>query len=168
MSPSTSLAPVLVGVEEPVGAETGLAYCQCGAAAVPVFSDCEFGYRFSRYRVEYSVTSWVSLAPRTSTRPRRSFHAAVAAAWTCSKLRPVTSRSRFLRAWSSEMNDVAMRSVTCGSAEVSKVADAAADALGARSNAPDTNIRLRPADRPLPLSTQPVKVPFAPTVNVPL
>ena len=42
------------------------------------------------------------------------------------------------------------------------------DAVGARSKAPETNIRLRPADRPLPLSTQPVNVPSVPMVNVPL
>ncbi len=108
------------------------------------------------------------MAPRTSTRPSRSFHAAVAAAWIWSKLLPVTSRSRFLRAWSTERNDVARRIVTSRVVERSKVAEVAADAVGARSKAPDTNIRLRPADKPLPLSTQPVNVPSVPMVKVPL
>ncbi len=120
--PSTILAFVSVSVASPDGSETGLAYWYAGSAAVPVFSNCEFGYRFSRYRFEYSVTSWSVVAPSTSTTSRRSFHVSVAAALTSVNERPSTSSARFLRAWSRPMNDVATRSSTVSSDDVSKVA----------------------------------------------
>ena len=71
-------------------------------------------------------------------------------------------------AWSTDRNDVAIRRITCEFDDVSKVAAVAVVAVGARSNVAETNIRLRPAERPLPLSTQPVIVLPGPMVNVPL
>jgi hypothetical protein len=46
--PSTTFALVCVSVAEPVVAETGLAYLYTGSCAVPVFSNCELGYRLRR------------------------------------------------------------------------------------------------------------------------
>ena len=40
----------------------------------PTFSKPEFGYRYSRYRLEYSVVSWSGVAPSTSTLPSSRSH----------------------------------------------------------------------------------------------
>ncbi|MNW51422.1 hypothetical protein D3C74_289070 [compost metagenome] len=110
-----------------------------------------------------------SLAPSTSTTFSRSFQADCAAERTSSKDLPVTSRSRFLRACAWLMKDVATRSSTVLSDEVSNVANralarlpaAVPTALGRRSNVPEMNMRERPAESPLPPSTQPESVPLA-------
>ncbi len=115
--PSTIFAPVCVGVSGFGIGEKGEAYWYFE----PTFSKPELGYRYSRYRLEYSVVSWSGVAPSTSTLPRMRSHWRWARFLTASKEVPSgTSWRRLALAWSTLMSEVARRRVTRRSSPASK------------------------------------------------
>ncbi|MNS71990.1 hypothetical protein D3C72_1053860 [compost metagenome] len=80
---------------------------------MPAFSWPELGYRYSRYRLEYSVVFWSSLALPMSKRARRASHASCARPATLSSVSAAAiSSARLWRACSTEISEVAMRIVT--------------------------------------------------------
>ncbi len=116
--PSTIFAPVCVGVScAVIGENGGEAY----RSFPPTFSKPEFGYRYSRYMLEYSVVSWSGVAPWTSTLPSSWSQACWARAFTAVKEVPSgISWRRLSLAWSTLISEVARRRVTVWSRPAAK------------------------------------------------